>query len=115
MALLNIFKKREEVKKEKTKETPKAPVVGALSLPHISEKAGMLQAQNQYVFKVVPGATKHGVKESVEEQYGVLVKKVAMIKVRAKSIRVGRNMGKKPGYKKAIVTLKEGHTIEASA
>lgn len=117
--VFNIFKKKKEV----IKEAPKAPVVEtkkekrkissfSLSLPHISEKAGMLGAQNKYVFKVIPGATKHGVKESVEEQYGVLVKKVAIIKVLAKSIHVGKGQGQKPGYKKAVVTLKEGHTIE---
>lgn len=114
MAFLNIFKKEEEVKKEKeiVRETSKASFVGALSLPHISEKAGMLQAQQKYVFKVIPGATKYGVKDSVEEQYGVLVKKVAMIHVSAKSIRVGKRMGEKQGYKKAVVTLKEGYKIE---
>ena len=87
----------------------------SLSLPHISEKAGMLQAQNQYVFKVIPGATKYGVKDSVEEQYGVKVKKVAMIRVSSKSIRVGKRMGERPGYKKAVVTLKKGHKIEMAS
>jgi large subunit ribosomal protein L23 len=117
----NIFKKSASVK-----ETPKVAVVEAkkekrkissfaLSLPHITEKAGMLQAQNQYVFKVVPGATKYGVKDSVRAQYGVEVEKVRMITVSSKSIRVGRTMGKRPGYKKAVVTLKEGHKIETSA
>ena len=107
-------------------ETAKAPVVEAkkekrkissfsLSLPHISEKAGMLQAQNKYVFKVIPGATKYGVRDSIEEQYGVLVEKVAMIRVSAKSIRVGKRMGEKQGYKKAVVTLKEGHKIEIAS
>ena len=125
MALLNIFKKKEEAKKTEAiaKETPGVPVVEAkkekrkissfsLSLPHISEKAAVLGAQNQYVFKVMPRATKYGVKASVEEQYGVLVKKVAMIQVPSKSIRVGRTVGERQGYKKAVVTLKEGHKIE---
>lgn len=121
MAFLNIFKKsassadartsRKE-QKEIAKETRKKIVTNVLSLPHISEKAGMLQAQNKYVFKVMPRATKYGVKASVEEQYGVLVKKIAMIRVSAKSIRVGKRMGEKQGYKKAVVTLKEGYKIE---
>lgn len=133
---LNIFKKSASAadartrRKEKdtvtTAQTPKVSVVKAkkegkkvssfsLSLPHITEKASMLGEQNQYVFKVIPGATKYGVKDSVEAQYGVRVEKVRMITVASKSIRVGRNMGKRPGYKKAVVTLKEGHKIEASA
>jgi len=128
----NLFKKKEAAKKKVAEnksvvqETAKAPVVEAkkekrkissfsLSLPHISEKAGMLQAQNKYVFKVIPGATKYGVRDSIEEQYGVLVEKVAMIRVSAKSIRVGKRMGEKQGYKKAVVTLKEGHKIEIAS
>ena len=131
----NIFKKSASSadaptrRKEKdiVKETPKIAVVGAkkatrksigvsaLSLPHITEKAGMLQEQNQYVFRVVPGATKYAVRNSVQAQYGVEVEKVRMISVPSKSIRVGRRMGKKPGYKKAVVTLKEGDTIELGA
>ena len=126
----NIFKKKEEVKKAPAREAEKAVAKTAsvpakkekrkissfaLSLPHITEKAGMLQAQNQYVFNVVPGATKYGVRNSVQAQYGVEVEKVRMITVASKSIRVGRTMGKRPGYKKAVVTLKEGHTIEMGA
>lgn len=120
----NIFKKKPSFvpqsgttagKEEIKKVVRKTVGVSVLSLPHITEKAGLLQGQNQYVFKVIPGATKYGVRDSVEVQYGVQVAKVRMIRVPAKSIRVGKNMGKKPGYKKAIVTLKEGHTIEASA
>lgn len=116
----NIFRKEEKAVKAPAKEPEakktvrKVVSVSALSLPHITEKAGLLQTQNKYVFKVVPGATKYGVKDSVEVQYGVQVLKVNMITVSAKSIRVGRNMGKKPGYRKAVVTLKEGHTIEAN-
>ncbi|MDO8474380.1 MAG: 50S ribosomal protein L23 [bacterium] len=129
----NIFKKKEEVKKTpiKKQEETKAVVVKtasapakkekrkissfALSLPHITEKAGMLQAQNQYVFRVVPGSTKYGVRDSVEAQYGVEVEKVRMITVSSKSIRVGKRMGKRPGYKKAVITLAEGHKIEIGA
>ncbi len=131
----NIFKKSASAadaptrrkEKDAVKETPKVAVVeakkiarksvgaSALSLPHITEKAAMLGAQNQYVFKVVPGATKYGVRDSVQAQYGVKVAKVRMITIASKSIRVGRTMGKRPGYKKAVVTLQEGHTIEMGA
>ncbi len=112
--------KQEEAKKAPVKESEvaikktirKSVGVSALSLPHITEKAGLLRGQNQYVFKVVPGATKYGVRHSVQAQYGVEVEKVRMITVPSKSIRVGRRMGERPGYKKAMVTLKEGHKIE---
>ena len=97
------------------KTVRKSVGASALSLPHITEKAGLLQAQNQYVFKVVPGATKYGVRDSVQSQYGVKVAKVRMITIASKSIRVGMTMGRRPGYKKAVVTLKEGHKIEMGA
>ena len=102
-------------KGEVKKTIPKRVGASCPSLPHITEKAGMLQAQNQYVFKVIPGSTKYGVKDSVEAQYGVKVSKVRMITIASKSIRVGRIMGRRPGYKKAVVTLKEGHKIEMGA
>ena len=101
--------------KEVKKTVRKSVGASALSLPHITEKAGLLQAQNQYVFKVVPGATKYGVRDSVQSQYGVKVAKVRMITIASKSIRVGMTMGRRPGYKKAVVTLKEGHKIEMGA
>lgn len=87
----------------------------SLSLPHITEKARALGEQNQYVFRVVSGATKYGVRDSVEAQYGVQVAKVRIITVPLKSIRVGKRIGQRPGYKKAVVTLTEGHKIETSA
>jgi large subunit ribosomal protein L23 len=110
------FAKATEGKEEAKKPVSKRTVgVNALSLPHITEKAGALGEQNQYVFKVIPGATKYAVRDSVEAHYGAQVAKVRMITVPSKSIRVGRRMGKRPGYKKAVVTLKQGHTIETGA
>jgi large subunit ribosomal protein L23 len=120
----NIFKKKSSsvpqsgttAGKEETKKAVRKSVgVSALSLPHVTEKAGLLQGQNQYVFKVVSGATKYGVRDSVQAQYGVEVAKVRMITVPSKSIRVGKTMGKRPGYKKAVITLKEGYKIEMGA
>ncbi len=123
----NIFKKSASTADAQTRRKEKEPEAvikktvrknvgaSALSLPHITEKAAMLGAQNQYVFKVVPGATKYAVRDSVQAQYGVDVEKVRMITVSSKSIRVGKTMGKRPGYKKAVITLKEGHKIEMGA
>lgn len=111
----NIFKQKDVVEETPKKIVRKTIGASTLSLPHITEKAGLLQGQNQYVFKVVPGATKYGVRDSVQAQYGVQVAKVRMITVASKSIRVGRRTGERPGYKKAVVTLKEGHTIEETS
>ena len=92
------------------KETGMAPLI--LKSAHVTEKATDLTRENQYVFKVFPRATEQEIKKAVEEVYGVDVLKVRTIKVRRKQRRLGRTLGWRKGYKKAIVTLKEDQKIE---
>lgn len=80
--------------------------------PKVTEKSQSIQAYRQYVFNVVRQANKNEVKKAIERIYNVTVKKVRMINIPAKKRRSGRSVGKKSGYKKAIVTLKEGQQIE---
>lgn len=80
--------------------------------PQITEKATELQKKNQYVFKVFSGASKPEIKKAIEEVYGVDVLAVRTIKVPRKRKRLGRSAGWKRGYKKAIVTVKKGQSIE---
>ncbi|MBZ9572817.1 50S ribosomal protein L23 [Patescibacteria group bacterium] len=87
-----------------------APLI--LKSAHVTEKATDLTRENQYVFKVFPRATEQEIKKAVEEVYGVDVLKVRTIKVRRKQRRLGRTLGWRKGYKKAIVTLKEDQKIE---
>jgi large subunit ribosomal protein L23 len=80
--------------------------------PWITEEATRITELNKYIFKVAPSADKNKVKKSVEDLYGVKVISVNVINIpRKKRIR-GRVTGWKSGYKKAIVTLKEGDKIE---
>lgn len=75
--------------------------------PVISEMS-MDEAQNKkYTFKVAVDANKTQVKLAVEEIFGVEVKKVNIMNVDGKLKRMGRNVGRTPAYKKAIVTLTE--------
>lgn len=75
--------------------------------PVISEMS-MDEAQNKkYTFKVAVDANKTQVKLAVEEIFGVDVKKVNIMNVDGKVKRMGRNVGRTPAYKKAIVTLTE--------
>jgi len=129
MSLFDFFKKREvkpepkkEVKKEIKKEikAPK-PVVkkGASSAykvlvePHVTEKATDLESKNKYVFKVFPKTNKIEVKKAVESLYGINVINVSIINIPRKKRRVGRmRQGWRKGYKKAIVTIKQGQKIE---
>jgi large subunit ribosomal protein L23 len=79
----------------------------------ISEKSTMLASENKYVFRVVKDAGKNQIREAVEGYYGVQVVGVNTIKIPAKKRILGRTMGWKKGFKKAVVTLKEGDTIAA--
>ena len=81
--------------------------------PIITEKLDMARERlRQYSFIVDKKATKVDVARAVESLFKVTVEGVRTNIVRGKIKRVGRNIGKRPNYKKAIVTLKEGDKIE---
>lgn len=79
--------------------------------PIVSEKATILLEGNQYVFEVVPQATKPQIKEAIQSLFDVKVTSVNTMNLPPKKKRVGRFLGYKPRYKKAIVTLAEGDSI----
>lgn len=79
--------------------------------PVITEKATLVSEQNKVVFEVAPGASKTEIKESVEKLFGVKVTKVNTVTVHDKTRRFRGVPGKKSGYRKAVVTLAEGQTI----
>lgn len=83
-----------------------------LKEPHITEKATNLAEKNQYTFKVFPDSNKKEIKKAVEDLYEVDVTKVRIINVPPKKRRLGRIEGFRSGFKKAIVTIKEGQKIE---
>lgn len=83
-----------------------------LLAPVVSEKSYAGLADRRYTFKVHKDAHKTQVRQAVEEVFGVEVERVNVIKVQAKPKRRGLFKGTRPGWKKAIVQLKEGHTIE---
>jgi len=81
--------------------------------PLISEKGSLLvETSNQVLFKVRPDANKIEVKKAVESLFKVKVVKVRMARYLGKLRRVGRNMGRRPEWKKAYVTLREGDKID---
>ena len=81
--------------------------------PLISEKGSLLAENTQQVlFKVRPEANKIEVKRAVETLFKVKVIKVRMARYMGKVRRIGRNMGRRPEWKKAYVTLREGDKID---
>ncbi len=81
--------------------------------PLITEKMDKArETQRQYSFVVDRAATKHEVALAVQQLFKVTVEGVRTSVVRGKVKRVGKNIGKRPNWKKAIVTLKEGDKID---
>ena len=81
--------------------------------PLITEKLDQAREKlQQYSFIVDRKATKHDVSRAVSTLFKVNVEEVRTLIVRGKTKRVGRSMGKRPNWKKAIVTLKDGDKIE---
>jgi len=80
--------------------------------PVISEKSYEQITQNRYTFKVHQDAHKTQIRQAVEELFDVKVVGVNIVKVQPKPKRRGLTRGTKPGWKKAIVELKAGDTIE---
>ncbi len=80
--------------------------------PLITEKAERArEANRQYAFEVHRDATKIQVKQAVEKIFSVHVTAVRTAIARGKTKRVGRSIGRRSNWKKAVVTLKEGETI----
>ena len=132
MGLLDFFKKKKkpekkieqkkvekkEVKRVEKKEVkkpdikkPRKKVSGVayrtLLSAHVTEKATGLEAENKYVFKVLPKANKSEIKKSIENLYGVEVINVRIINIPKKERRLGKQKGWRKGYKKAIIRIKE--------
>ena len=82
--------------------------------PVITEKATMASEANQVIFKVAPKATKPQVKEAVEKLFGVKVKAVNTLIRKGKTKRFRGIAGRQSDFKKAIVTLEEGHSIDVT-
>ena len=80
--------------------------------PVITEKATTLSEFNKMVFKVHKGASKNSIKKSIEKIFKVNVIKINTINLKGKTKLVKGKKTSRPGYKKAIVTLKKGQSID---
>ena len=83
-----------------------------LLAPVVSEKSYSLIADRKYSFRVHPKAHKTQVRQAVEELFDVKVERVNISQVKSKPKRRGLHRGTKPGWKKAVVQVREGDTIE---
>ena len=80
--------------------------------PNVTEKSTYLSEFNKVVFKVHKGANKNTIKKNIEKIFKVNVIKINTINLKGKSKIVKNKKSYKSGYKKAIVTLKKGQSID---
>jgi large subunit ribosomal protein L23 len=81
--------------------------------PIVTEKSSAAyQDRSEYTFEVHPDANKIAIKQAVEQLFGVKVTGVWTMNQRGKTRRVGKTVGTRSNWKKAIVKLREGDTIE---
>jgi large subunit ribosomal protein L23 len=93
----------------------KISFIDSIRQPIITEKATILSEQNKTVFKVHGGANKNLIKKNIEKLFKVNVVKVNIINTKTKKkIKQGK-LSTKPGYKKAIITLKKGQSIDLTS
>ncbi|MEM9904767.1 MAG: 50S ribosomal protein L23 [Cyanobacteria bacterium P01_D01_bin.44] len=79
--------------------------------PIVTEKATLNLENNQYTFEVAPKATKPQIKAAIESLFDVKVKGISTLNPPRKKRRMGRFIGYRPTYKRAIVTLAPGDSI----
>jgi large subunit ribosomal protein L4 len=119
-AVVKSFRNLERVLVTVPEELEVAAVVWARALlvtqillaPVVSEKSYAGIADGRYTFKVHPEAHRTQVRQAVEQLFGVHVERVNIVKVQAKPKRRGLFKGTRPGWKKAIVQVREGEAIE---
>jgi len=80
--------------------------------PLVTEKTTALMEDNKYTFVVPLKVNKVEIRQAVEQIFKVKVLAVNTIRVMGKTKRMGKTQGKRPDYKKAIVKLAPGQTIE---
>ena len=88
-------------------------VYDIVAAPLITEKGTLVnEAGNQVVFRVRRDANKDEIRQAVETLFKVKVEKVRPLNILGKTRRVGRNVGRRPAWKKAYVTLAQGQRID---
>lgn len=98
--------------KKETKKAAAEWMYNIISSPHITEKATLGSQYGQVTFKVPNDATKPQIKQAVEVLFDVKVKAVNTLIQKGKNKRFKGIVGRRSDFKKAVVTLEEGQTID---
>lgn len=103
---------KEKTKTENKKEVGSLKATLLVKHPWITEKAHFLSQSGRYVFLIDKSANKPEIKKAIKSIYKVDPIKVNIVNIRGKTKRMGQKIGKRIGYKKAIVELKAGQKID---
>lgn len=98
--------------KAKKAKTVPADLSGTILRPLVTEKAAIVAHIGQYSFVVATSANRVAVRSAIKAMYGILPTSVNIQRVRGKAVRFGRSNGMRSSWKKAIVTLPKGKTID---
>lgn len=104
-------KPKTETKPREEKSGAKSSVYGVLIAPLMTEKTALGEAKNQYVFAVEAKATKNEIKKAIESRYGVKPVSINVLNVRGKYVRFGQRFGQRKDWKKAMISLPKGKSI----
>lgn len=104
----------EKISKTKASGTVTPAQYDVILAPHVTEKATNGSAFSQVTFRVALSATKPQIKDAVEALFKVDVVGVNTLRVKGKVKRFRGRPGKRSDYKKAIVTLKDGQSIDVA-
>ena len=103
-----------KIQKLKSLNISKQKAYDIIVKPIITEKATQLSENNQIVFEVNIDSSKIEIKKAIESVFGVVVKAVNTIRVKGKTKVFKGRRGQRSDFKKAIITLKEGQSIDLS-
>ena len=108
--------KHEEADKTEAKASSKASdyslAFKVLLKPLVTEKSAIAESHNKYSFIVARSANKNQIKKTFTEIYNIKPTNVNIVNVEGRQVRFGRSQGRRSDYKKAIITLPQGKTID---
>ena len=99
----------------KTEKITNPNVFDVVRTPVVTEKSTIANAFGKYVFQVAVDATKPEIKDSIQQIFGVVVTKVNTLNYDGKIKRFRGKIGQRHAFKKAVVTLKDGQTIDLTS
>lgn len=105
-------KKAKAAPKKKAAKIIPSDLSGVIVRPLVTEKAAIVAHGGQYSFVVTNNANRVAVRSAIKAMYGIIPTSVNIQRVRGKAVRFGRSMGTRSSWKKAIVTLPKGKTID---